>query len=82
MATAVCIRDHAHDVPTLTRSHDPGHGVATTITYRDAFFVGVALVADLAASYRARLWCQGLIAAIWALLIGTVLWSGAVLLID
>jgi hypothetical protein len=42
----------------------------------------VGFVAGLAASYRARHWRQGPIAAIWALLIGTVLWSGAVLLMN
>ncbi len=47
-----------------------------------ALFVGVGFVAGLAASYRARHWRQGPIAAIWALLIGTVLWSGAVLLMN
>jgi len=47
-----------------------------------ALFVGVAFVAGLAASYRTRHWGQGLIAAIWALVIGTALWSAAVLAIN
>lgn len=47
-----------------------------------ALFVGVAFVAGLAASYRTRHWLEGLIAALWALVIGTVLWSAAVLAIN
>jgi len=47
-----------------------------------ALFVGVAFIAGLAAGYRTGQWRQGLGAAIWALVIGTALWSAAVLLIN
>lgn len=47
-----------------------------------ALFVGVAVVAGMAATMRTRRWQQGPLAAIWALLIGTALWSVAVLLIN
>jgi len=47
-----------------------------------ALFGGVAFIAGLAAGYRTRQWRQGLGAAIWALVIGTALWSAAILLIN
>ncbi len=47
-----------------------------------ALFVGVAFMAGAAVTYRTRHWLQGLLAAIWSLLIGTALWSVAVLLIN
>jgi len=47
-----------------------------------ALFVGVAFMVGASVTYRTRHWLQGLLAAIWSLLIGTALWSAAVLLIN
>lgn len=49
-------------------------GVRDTITIL-TLFVGAALVAGFVAGYRARQWRQGVMAGIWALVIGTALWS-------
>ncbi len=47
-----------------------------------ALFVLVAGVAGAVASYRTRRWQSGPLAAIWALVIGTGLWSAGILLIN
>jgi hypothetical protein len=47
-----------------------------------ALFVGIALLAGAAASLRAQRLRDGVVAAIWALLIGTALWSLGVLLLN
>jgi hypothetical protein len=57
------------------------HGVHDNFNIA-VLFVVVAFAAGVVASARSRQWQQGLPAAIWALLIGTVLWSGGVLLIN
>ncbi len=44
-------------------------------------FLGVALVAGFAACIMTRQWSQGVIAAIWAPVIGTAIWSAGVMLI-
>ena len=52
----------------------------STLLY--SLFVGIALLAGAAASLRTqRLW-DGVVAAIWALLIGTAIWSLGVLLLN
>ncbi len=45
-------------------------------------FVAVALVAGFAVGYRTRQWSQGLFAAIWALVIGTAIWSAGMMIIN
>jgi len=45
-------------------------------------FVGVPLVAGFTVGYRTRRWGQGLLAAIWALVIGTALWSVGDMLVN
>ena len=47
-----------------------------------ALFVGVAVIAGVAAAMRTGRWQQAPFAAIWSLLIGTAVWSAAVLLIN
>jgi hypothetical protein len=47
-----------------------------------SLFVGIALVAGVAASLRAQRLRDGVVAAIWALLIGTAIWSLGVLLLN
>jgi len=56
-------------------------GIPTNVNIL-ALFVVVAGIAGGAASYHTRRWDQGLIAAVWAVVIGTALWSGGVLLIN
>jgi hypothetical protein len=46
------------------------------------FFVGAASLAGFIAGYRTRQFSQGVIAAIWALVIGTAIWSVGVLLLN
>lgn len=43
------------------------------------FFLGAASLAGLIAGYQTRRFSQGVIAAIWALVIGTAIWSTSVL---
>jgi hypothetical protein len=43
------------------------------------FFLGAASLAGFIAGYQARRFSQGVIAAIWALVIGTAIWSAGVL---
>jgi hypothetical protein len=51
-------------------------------TFLYSLFVGIALVAGATASLRTqRLW-DGVVAAIWALLIGTAIWSLGILLLN
>jgi hypothetical protein len=57
------------------------HGVQDNLNLV-LLFVGVAFVAGIVASAQSCRWQQGMPAAIWALLIGTALWSGGVLLIN
>jgi hypothetical protein len=45
-------------------------------------FVGIALLAGAAASLRAQRLRDGIVAAVWALLIGTAIWSLGVLLVN
>lgn len=45
-------------------------------------FVGVALVAGIVASLRTQQFRSGVLAAVWALVIGTALWSLGVLLLN
>jgi hypothetical protein len=42
------------------------------------FFIGAASLAGLIAGYQTRRFSQGVIAAIWALVIGTAIWSAGV----
>jgi hypothetical protein len=46
-----------------------------------AIFIGVALVTGFAASYRTHQWRQGVITAVWALVIGTAIWSVGIMFI-
>jgi hypothetical protein len=52
----------------------------STLLY--SLFVGIALVAGVAASLRTQRLRDGVVAAIWALLIGTAIWSLGVLLLN
>jgi len=45
-------------------------------------FVVASLVAGLAAGYHTRQWWQGFFAAIWTLVIGTVIWSAGLIVIN
>jgi hypothetical protein len=45
-------------------------------------FIGVALIAGFLVGLRTRHWGQGVLAAIWALVIGTAIWSTGVLLLN
>ena len=47
-----------------------------------ALFVGIALLAGVTASLRTQRLRDGVVAAIWALLIGTAIWSLGVLLLN
>jgi hypothetical protein len=47
-----------------------------------ALFVGVAVLAGLLASLRTQRWRDGVVAAVWALVIGTAIWSLGVLLLN
>src|SRR5262249_40679793 len=47
-----------------------------------SLFVGIALVAGVAASLRAQQLRDGIVAGVWALLIGTALWSLGTLLLN
>jgi hypothetical protein len=47
-----------------------------------SLFVGIALVAGVAASLRARRLRDGIVAGVWALLMGTAIWSLGTLLLN
>jgi hypothetical protein len=46
-----------------------------------AIFIGVACVGGFAASYYTQRWGQGVVAAIWAPVIGTAFWSTGIMLL-
>lgn len=59
-------------------SFGPDDGPVTLYT----LFVGIALLAGAAASVRSQRLHEGVVAAIWALVMGTAIWSPGVLLLN